>query len=128
MNNFTTSLVAVASVFSNIANAQLPRECFYVTDLHGPQDSDSELLSDLPTLMAMYKPGMQLNSIITSIHEQNEEAKSNISGLQINLKNHYNRDQLALPMIGVTPDNWSSDMLSISHNRQPDRISILTDD
>jgi len=78
--------------------------------------------------MAMYKPGMQLNSIITSIHEQNEEAKSNISGLQINLKNHYNRDQLALPMIGVTPDNWSSDMLSISHNRQPDRISILTDE
>ena len=56
-------LVSAASMAS-LTRAQLPRECFYVTEIHGPQESDAKLLSNLPTLMAMYKPGMRLQSIV----------------------------------------------------------------
>jgi hypothetical protein len=62
MKNFTVQLVATA-VLSLTVRAQLPRECFYVTQLHGYENDWSDLLSDLPTLMTMYKPGMRLKSI-----------------------------------------------------------------
>ena len=63
MQGFTTKLIASAAL-SYTARAQLPRECFYVTDMQGPSIPDSDLVSDLPTLMAMYKPGMRLESIV----------------------------------------------------------------
>ena len=46
--------------------AQLPRECFYVTDLHGPDNEEAELLSNLPSLMGFYKPGMTVKSIVVA--------------------------------------------------------------
>lgn len=63
MRNFSTNLVSAvaaaicAAGLSKYANAQLPRECFFMTEMHGLSD-EGDLMSDLPTLMAMYKPGM----------------------------------------------------------------------
>ena len=84
MKNFSANLVAVASIFSGLSQyvkAQLPRECFFVTDMHGPSDI-GDLMSDLPTLMAMYKPGMKLDSIIAL---QDGEDNDVLTGLKVNL-------------------------------------------
>ena len=84
MRNFSANLVAVASIFSSLnqyVKAQLPRECFFVTDMHGPGDI-GDLMSDLPTLMAMYKPGMKLDSIIAL---QDGEDNDVLTGLKVNL-------------------------------------------
>ena len=45
---------------------QMPRECFYVMDMHGIEfDEDEDLLhmSDLPRLMAKMQPDMRLNTL-----------------------------------------------------------------
>lgn len=78
-NSLQVSLLAAALPF--LALAQLPRECFFVNDLHGPNSETAELLSDLPTLMAMYKPGMTLQSISAYLDEFDE-----FSGIQVNLE------------------------------------------
>ena len=79
-NNLNTKLVAVAAVFSGgFVSAQLPRECFYVTELHGVESSSAELLSDLPTLMSMYKPGMRLASVVS--HEEDMDDINKLAGL-----------------------------------------------
>ena len=70
MQSISTKLVAVvASLFSLNTHAQLPLECFYAESLHGsslPSDNEEALLlSDLPTLMANYKPGQRLTGIST---------------------------------------------------------------
>jgi hypothetical protein len=122
INNFTTSLVAVASIVG-LASAQLPRHCFYVTELHGAQEESAELLSDLPTLMAMYKPGMELSSIV-SLQDQNEG--NLVAGLQVNLTSPKHNIDLELPTIGTKTDNWTSSLIKIG--AQPDRISILSDE
>ena len=122
MQNISTKLVAAASIISQ-AMAQLPRECFYVTEMHGRDQGDADLLSDLPTLMAMYKPGMKLNSIVAM---QDPDFEDNLTGLKVNLYSQ-KHSYLELPTIGSQVDNWSSEKLSF-HDVQPDRISILTDD
>ena len=64
---FTAALLAAA--LPGFALAQLPRECFYVEDLHGPENiPDDNLLSNLVALMAMYKPGMRVSQVI-AYHE-----------------------------------------------------------
>lgn len=75
--SFTSTLIAASALWTSTM-AQLERECFYLTDMHGPYSEESELLSNLPTLMAMYKPGMRLESI-TSI--QDKEDGDKMSGL-----------------------------------------------
>ena len=48
-------------------------------DLHGPDSQEpADLLSDLPTLMAMYKPGMKMQSIVAL---QNTADHSQLTGL-----------------------------------------------
>ena len=59
MRNFTISMLAAST-----AMAQLPRECFFVADVHGPSIVGADLISDLPILMAMYKPGTHLEAIL----------------------------------------------------------------
>ncbi len=47
------------------ASAGLPRQCFFVMDVQGQDfgEGDWELVSDLPILMKMYEPGMQVDSV-----------------------------------------------------------------
>ena len=107
MRNFSANLIAVASIFSldNLyARAQLPRECFFVTDLHGPDQQDSaDIISNLPTLMAMYKPGMKLQSVVAI---QDTSDNNQLTGIQINLED--NSDYIELPTVGAKPDSWAS--------------------
>ena len=55
---FATQLLAVAVM------GQLPRECFFVTEMHGPSFEGTDLLSDLPALTSMYKPGMKMQTVV----------------------------------------------------------------
>ena len=100
-NNFSAKLIAVLAVLgSSLVNAQLPRECFYATELHGMQSPDSDLLlSNLPTLMSMYKPGMRLASIVSL--EEDIDAVNKLAGLQVNLESTTMQGQsLELPTVG----------------------------
>ena len=73
---FATQLVAA------VAMAQLPRECFYVTEIHGKAFEGTDLLSDLPALTSMYKPGMKLQTVVGL---QDAEADDVLTGLQVHL-------------------------------------------
>ena len=50
--------------------AGLPRHCFFVTDMHSSYEKSptelefTELYSDLPTLMALYEPGMIMSAVV----------------------------------------------------------------
>ncbi len=102
--SFTSTLIAATALWTG-SMAQLERECFYLTDMHGPYSEEADLLSNLPTLMAMYKPGMRLESI-TGIQDRQDGDK--ISGVQINLHESKNGKDLPLPMVGADLDEWDS--------------------
>ena len=109
-NNLNIKLIAVAAIFGgSFVSAQLPRECFYVTELHGIESSSAgsnQLLSDLPTLMTKYKPGMRLASVVS--HEEDMDAINKLAGLQVNLERADGLDPLELPTIGQRNESWSS--------------------
>ena len=60
--SFAAHLVAATAILSglDVVMGQMPRECFYVTEMHGPQMNGTDLISDLPTLTSKFKPGMKL--------------------------------------------------------------------
>ena len=73
-----------------------------MTELKGPQEDEAELLSNLPTLMAMFKPSMRLQNIVV-LHDDKEDS---MSGLQLNLSG---KDGiLEMPSIGSRREEWSS--------------------
>lgn len=80
-------------------------------------------MSDLPTLLAMYKPDMKLQSIVALI---NQEDNNQLTGLQVNLEND-RKQYLELPIVGAKPDEWASQKEHFRSN-QPDKISILTNE
>lgn len=121
MRNFTAQLIAAAAL-SCTAFAQLPRECFYVTEMHGPESLGTDLLSNLPTLMTMYKPGMELKSV-TSM--QDPDDGNRLTGLQLDLIDR-EKKSLQLPMVGAQLDEWESQKVYFKA-MQPDKISILVD-
>jgi len=125
MRNFTAQLVATASIWTNNAMAQLPRECFFVTEMHGPAKADeSFLMSDLPKLMASYKPGMKLESVIG--YQASSRADSLVTGLQVNFAGD-KQSALQLPIVGVQQEEFAIEKADLTED-QPDRISILTND
>ena len=92
MRSFIYNLLTTASFVSlQVAEAAgLPRHCFMVTEMHGvgteeryadDLKEETDLLSDLPTLMAMYEPGMKLASI-TAVFQPGD---TYLAGLQIGL-------------------------------------------
>lgn len=119
-NTFTLSLLAAA-----VTRAQLYRECFYVTEMHGVRDTeDGDLLSDLPTLMAMYKPGMRLDSVVALQDALDDDM---LTGIKFNLRSQRDYSTLELTTVGAWVDEWDSQKIQYT-NQQPDRISILADD
>ena len=61
-----------------------------LTDLHGQvKDEDTDEFSDLPLLMAMYEPGMVMESV-NALLEDNPDSDmvGALAGLQLNLMNH----------------------------------------
>ena len=110
----------MAASLASFTTAQLPRECFYVTELKDPHEDEAELLSNLPTLMAMFKPSMRLQNIVV-LHDDKEDS---MSGLQLNLSG---KDGiLEMPSIGSRRDEWSSQKFIFDDSmEQPDGISIL---
>ena len=79
-------------------------------------------MSNLPTLMMMYKPGMRLKSI-TAL--QDPEEGNLLTGLQTDLIGE-DEKTLQLPMVGAQLDKWESEKLHFKA-QQPDKISILQD-
>ena len=115
---FATQLVAA------VAMAQLPRECFYVTEIHGPTFEGTDLLSDLPALTSMYKPGMRLQTVVGL---QDAEADDKLTGLQVHLSDRVKRTNLELPTIGAFVDEWHSRKLDFDY-WQPDKVAILVNE
>ena len=70
MMSFSAKMLApVAFLLASNVDAALPRHCFIAATMHGLEDSgDADRMSDLPTLMAKYEPGMTL-SRVTAYHE-----------------------------------------------------------
>ena len=55
--NFSVNMVmALSCMTSQLVRAEMPRECFFATDMYGPYDPDSELVSDLPWLIVGFSP------------------------------------------------------------------------
>lgn len=58
---------AVLGALPQLAMAGLERGCFFVDEMYGPVENiGTELKSDLPILIAMYEPGMKLQTIVVS--------------------------------------------------------------
>lgn len=121
MNSFTATLVATAALCHSTM-AQLPRECFFATQMHGPHDADSALLSDLPSLMASFIPGMLLQKITAF---QDVEDGDFLTGLQTTLYDYDEKIHLELPVVGAIEDNYVK--VEVDLLAEPaDRISFIT--
>lgn len=123
MQTFTSALIAASALWTG-AMAQLDRECFYVANMHGPYNEDAELISNLPQLMAMYKPGMKLESI-TAI--QDKKDNDSLSGIQLSLKAKSRSDDFSLSMVGTELEEWDAEKVDLL-KQKPTRISILEDE
>ena len=122
MLSFEVRSIVAASLAATMAVAQLPRECFYVMEMQeGVKEKEAMLLSNLPTLMAMFNPEMRLKSIVA----QHDELESTLTGLQVNLTSKMKGD-LQLPSVDTRVDGWTSQKFDFSHGKEPDMISILT--
>ena len=101
----------------------MPRHCFIATELHGPPRplDDTLLVSDLPILMAMYEPGMRMESI-SALTETDDEY---LIGLRMRLTDKQNDEKLDLVMVGPDDDIWSTQRYEFG--KYIDRVSIVSD-
>ena len=100
---FVTAAITAVSLLGLQASAQLPEECFYVTEMHGfSDDPEALLLSDLPMLVAMYKPGQRLASISAI---QDEDWNDHLVGLQLRLWSEQDKS-LTMSMIGNDDESY----------------------
>ena len=58
------------------------------------------LLSNLPMLMAMYEPGMQLASVV-AYNQENSAAKTHVAGISLNLKDSDDGNLNALDLSSI---------------------------
>ena len=129
MHNKAFGAALLAAALPGIALAQLPRECFYVEDLHGPEIEDSSLLSNLVSLMAMYKPGMRVSQVM-AFQDDLEDSTTKLAGISLNLKQPGNDsldEGLELPSIKEIGLKWRLEAYDFDEG-QPDRINIRTDE
>ena len=82
---FSVALIAGSAV------AQLPKECFFVTKMHGIKgakysDDDSLLTSDLPWLMKYYKPGMMIEKIEGFSLTDDKYQMDHLTGLRMHMR------------------------------------------
>ena len=105
--NFSVNMVmALSCMTSQLVRAEMPRECFFATDMYGPYDPDSELVSDLPWLIVGFSPQMRLKSILA--YTDDSVGENNLTGLQTKLEKK-GKNRLELPyVIGTQVDEWSS--------------------
>ena len=77
--------IAAATLLATLTQAQLPRQCFLVTPMHGPDiRDDSEYMSDLPMLTRQFQPDMKLSSVIAI----ENTVDNSLVGVEMDLKNH----------------------------------------
>jgi len=108
MRNFESRIISTLALVGTGVLAQLPRECFFLTQLRGPAGfnrKESELLTDLPLLMEKYQPGMRLHAISSY---QNAQDRDLMTGLQAELVSP-SASILKLDVIGVQLDFWHSE-------------------
>lgn len=88
---------------SHVAYAELPRECFYVMDMHGRKNQGQHLMTQLPTLMATYERGMRIHTISGESGSRHEER---ITALDIELAHpvKYEDKYISLPTVGKSSD------------------------
>ena len=140
MRHPTTAFSAVLLTAANLVSytvAQLPRECFFVEDLHGIKSDDSLLLSNLPSLMSMYKPGMQVSTVL-AVNDEIDDTSTKLAGIGVKLENFqevktedgsepYNPDDvLELPYIQEIGNEWRVNAYEFLEG-PPDRINIRVD-
>ena len=83
-------------------------------------------MSDLPTLMTEYKPGMSIETIVSY---QDEDLDDIVTGIRVSLKPKEETDEMLYGQtIGVEPSDISFETFKYDKSNQPDKISILTDD
>lgn len=123
--NFTTSLVAVAALISQ-AYAQLPRQCFFVTELEQTSHtSQADLLSDLPALIENYRPGMKLSALKGYLDGDDDDY---LTGIQAQLYDTLSKRSAELTLIGTSNENNDTVQVTNTVNDPIERISILTNE
>ena len=107
------AIASILAVVSELGLASLPRHCFFVTDLQGAVEQSlgrSRLASDLPTLMAMFEPGMQIKSVVAYLDdtEADPRQRGSLTGLRTTLASPSTEQELQLTEIGGKLDKWQS--------------------
>lgn len=81
--NHTFAAALLAASIPSLAQAQLARECFFVTDLWGPEVENSSLISSLPLLMTYFEPGMLVSKVVAYQEQNARNQRTHIAGLQV---------------------------------------------
>jgi len=116
----------LAASMPSLASAQLARECFYVTELKGPEVEDGMLLSNLPMLMAMYQPGMEVSSVV-SYQEERGGVATHVAGISLNLTQADDSgDPLQLSPIREIGKKFNVTEFDFKKGK-PDRVDIIHD-
>ena len=120
-----------------MAVAQMPKECFFLTKMHGPEGSidpevygDTALISNLPWLMQHFKPGMYIKSVDGHSLMDDDFEKDHLDGLRLHLTDGSTKSQPPMGLIGSSmPDEPEAfkKILHYSKNDQPTSISLLFD-
>ena len=120
-----------------MAVAQMPKECFFLTKMHGPQGNidpevygDTALISNLPWLMQHFKPGMYIKSIDGHSLMDDDFEKDHLDGLRLHLTDGTIKTQPPMGLIGSSmPDEPEAfkKILHYNKNDQPTSISLLFD-
>lgn len=99
------SISFISALVLSVAVAQMPKECFFVNELHGnfqEVNSEAKLLSDLPKLMASFKPGMRLDLVKGYSFADSHGKENQLTGLEVHLTDGkpYFGKKLELSLIG----------------------------
>ena len=134
-NKFSAQLIKATFVLLSAqkAYAALPRHCFIVTELHGTMEIDQKgkLVSDLPTLMAMFYPEMRINSVTAmkysgfSMKYPDQDGEF-LEALSLTLYDPLFEEYLNLTKIGDDSDNWKETKIDITEPLE--KLTILWDE
>lgn len=124
LSNFSAKMVAATSILG-LVRAQMPHECFFVTDMiHTLGEDKTDFVSDLPDLMAEYKPGMRLAKITAFGDVDYQDL---VTGIETTLYDPSTREMVNFPVVGFRPENWDETVVNVASN-PIDRISITKND
>ena len=93
------------ALITGSAVAQLPKECFFVTKMHGLDQGemgvDIMLTSDLPWLMKNYQPGMEIEKIEGFSLTDDDYQNDHLTGLRMHMRGGSYAASKTMSLIGT---------------------------